>query len=121
MKPKAVKIVLMAQNMARAIAFHRDTLGFEESFSSPHWSELRVGDAILGIHGGGEGARVRTGLSLEFEDVAAAFAAAIEGGAEAVMEPQQREGEPIILAMIADTEGNEIGLTQYVGDSCTQG
>ncbi len=118
MRPRAVKFVLMAQDMDRAVAFYRDTLGFEEAFSSPHWSELRHGDAILGIHGGGDGARVRTGLSLEFEDVAAAFTAALKGGAKAVMEPERREGEPIILAFVADTEGNEIGLTQFVGDPC---
>lgn len=115
MKPELVKIVLYAQDMDRAVAFYRDVLGFEESFTSPHWSELRHGDAIIGLHGGGDGSRRESGLSIQYADVAAAFARAISAGAMAVQEPEQREGEPIILSMLADPEGNEIMMTQWVG------
>lgn len=115
MKPEAVKYMLMAADMDRAVAFYRDTMGFEESFSSPHWSELNFGDAILGIHGGGDGSRNMTGLSLQYGDVKAAFESAVSAGAESIEPPVQREGEPIILATIADPEGNVIMLTQYVG------
>jgi len=116
MKPQVVKYLLMAQDMDRAVAFYRDTLGFSESFVAPYWSELRFGDAILGLHGGGEGERQQTGLSIQYEDVQMAFAAAIQSGATAIQAPEQREGEPIILASIADPEGNVIMLTQYVGE-----
>lgn len=116
MKPAAVKFLLMVQDMDRAVAFYRDTLGFSESFSSPHWSELRFGDAILGLHGGGDGTRRETGLSVQYADVPVAFDLAVAAGAVPVQPPEQREGEPIILATIADPEGNEIMLTQYVGE-----
>lgn len=102
--------------MDRAVAFYRDTLGFTEGFVSPYWSELRFGNAILGLHGGGDGSRNQTGLSIQYEDVAQAYARAIKSGAEAVQAPEQREGEPIMLASIADPEGNVIVLTQYVGE-----
>ena len=115
MKPQAVKYVLMAQDMDRAVAFYRDVLGFTENFSSPDWSELRFGDAILGLHGGGDGTRQQTGLSMQYEDVATAYSQAIGSGAAGIQAPEQREGEPIILASIADPEGNVIMLTQYVG------
>lgn len=107
--------MLMAQEMDRAIAFYRDTMGFEESFSSPYWSELKFGDAILALHGGGDGTRNETGLSVQYEDVSSAFDLALEAGASAVQPPEQREGEPIILASICDPEGNILMLTQYVG------
>lgn len=112
---QAVKFVLMAQDMDRAVAFYRDVMGFTEDFSSPYWSELRFGNAILGLHGGGDGSRQQTGLSVQYEDVERAFSQAIESGATGVQAPEQREGEPIILASIADPEGNVIMLTQYVG------
>lgn len=114
-QPQAVKYVLTAQDMDRAVAFYRDTIGFTECFVSPHWSELRFGDAILGLHGGGDGSLNQTGLSIQYADVRSAYAAAVAAGATAVQAPEQREGEPIMLATVADPEGNVIMLTQYIG------
>ncbi len=116
MKPQAVKYMLMAQDMDRAVAFYRDAMGFDESFASADWSELRFGDAILALHGGGDGTRKPSGLSIQYEDVSAAFARAVEAGAVALRHPERRAYEPIILAVVGDPEGNEIMLTQYVGD-----
>ncbi|RYD19516.1 MAG: VOC family protein [Verrucomicrobiaceae bacterium] len=115
MKPEAVKYLLMAADMDRAVAFYQNTMGFDQGHVSPCWSELRFGDAILALHGGGEGSRNPTGLSLQYADVRQAHAAAVAAGAVSIHEPEQREGEPIILATIADPEGNVIMLTQYVG------
>ncbi|MFT4176490.1 MAG: VOC family protein [Luteolibacter sp.] len=114
-KPEAVKYVLYAQDMNRAVAFYRDIMGFAEGFVSPDWSELRFGDTILGLHGGGDGSRNPTGLSIQYADVFGAYALAIESGATAIQAPEQREGEPIILSSIADPEGNILMLTQYTG------
>ena len=116
MKPQVVKYMLMAQEMDRAVVFYRDTMGFEVSFSSPYWSELKFGDAILALHGGGDGTRNETGLSIQYEDVKTAFDMALKAGAISVKPPEQREGEPIILASICDSEGNILMLTQYVGN-----
>ena len=115
MKPQAVKYVVMAKDMDRAVAFYRDTLGFAEDFASPYWAELRFGDAIIGLHGGGDGSRRKTGLSIHYEDVEGAFSLALSNGGAAISAPERREGEPIILSTILDPEGNEIMLTQYVG------
>lgn len=116
MKPLAVKYLIMAEDMDRAVIFYRDTMGFAESFTSPYWSELRFGDAILGLHSGGDGSRRETGLSIQYEDIGQAYTKAIEAGAKGVQAPEQREGEPIKLASIADPEGNVIMLTQYIGE-----
>ena len=82
---------------------------------SEYWSELKFGDAIIGIHGGGDGSANPTGISLQYSDVKQVYQSAIEAGAIAIVEPHQREGEPIILGELRDAEGNEIMLTQYVG------
>lgn len=118
MKPQAVKFMLMVEDMDRAVVFYRDVLGFTEGFASSYWSELRLGDAIVALHGGGDGSRCETGLSVQYGDVSTAFEAATRGGGTVLTAPEQREGEPIILARISDPEGNVIMLTQYVGDAC---
>ncbi len=115
MKPQAVKYMIEAIDMNRAVKFYRDVLGFEESFTSMHWSELSHNGAIIGIHGGGDEVDRSTGISLQYEDVRSAYSEAITGGARSLQEPHQREGEPIILSSIRDPEGNLITLTQYVG------
>ncbi|MEM9020979.1 MAG: VOC family protein [Planctomycetota bacterium] len=115
MKPQRMKFVLMAQQMDRAEVFYRDAMGLVLAFSSPHWTELTHGDAVLALHSGGDGTRRATGLSLQYEEVGEVFAQAIAAGATAIQAPARREGEPIILATLADPEGNEIMLTQYVG------
>lgn len=115
MRPIVVKYLLMVKDMDRAIRFYRDTMGFTEGFSSPHWSELRFGDAVLALHGGGDGSPKPTGLSLQYEDVSKAFEVAIAAGAVKTRAPERRDGEPIMLAVVRDPEGNEIMLTQYVG------
>ncbi|MEM7600679.1 MAG: VOC family protein, partial [Verrucomicrobiota bacterium] len=104
-----------AAQMDRAVAFYRDVLGFEEVSVSPYWSELSHGGAILGIHGGGDELPKPTGLSIQYEDVSFAYDSAISAGATGLMNPEQREGEPIMLASIRDPEGNEIMLTQFAG------
>lgn len=116
MKPQCIKYVIMAEDMPRAVAFYRDVLGFDEGQMSPYWSELRSGDAIVGLHSGGDGSRRSTGLSVQYEDVEAVFRHAVDSRAAPIQEPSRREGEPIILCSIADPEGNEIMLTQYGGD-----
>jgi predicted enzyme related to lactoylglutathione lyase len=114
MKVEAVKVVLMTADMGRAIAFW-SVFGFQERFRDDHWSEVALGDVILGLHGGGDGRRNPTGLSLQVDDVSEAVRRAREAGATVEREPEDRPGEPIKLADLVDPEGNVFMLTQYVG------
>lgn len=116
MKLEKVKYVLLAQDMERAVAFYADTFGLTKSFVSPWWSELLFGDAIIALHGGGEGGQNVTSLSLQVDDVVEACAAIEAAGGTIVEPPVQREGEPIKLGRFADQEGNLVMLTQYVGE-----
>jgi predicted enzyme related to lactoylglutathione lyase len=115
MKPEKVKFMLMAADMRRAVRFYRDVIGLEEVFVSDFWSELRHGDAIIALHGGHDGTRNPTGLSFQFEDVLAKADSIREAGATILQAPGQREGEPILLGIYRDAEGNEVFITQYVG------
>ena len=49
-----VEVVVYTQDMARATAFYRDTLGLEPDFESPHWTTFRTGACTLALHAGAE-------------------------------------------------------------------
>ena len=115
MRPEKVKFMLLAANMQRAVAFYSRAMGFEQIFVSDFWSELRVGDAILALHGGHDGSVTPTGLSLQFGDVFEAADRIEAAGGKIIEVPNQREGEPILLGRYRDAEGNEGFITQYVG------
>lgn len=115
MKIEAVKYMLMAQDMDRGVAFYRDVIGLEVSLHTPHWSELKHGDAIVALHGGGSGDFQKTGLSFQVADIEAACAEIKAGGGTIRKEPEAREGEPIKLADATDPEGNGFMVTEYVG------
>ncbi len=111
---KTVKTMLQVQDMSRAIDFYK-TLGFSPGYLSPHWSELVFRDTALGLHDGGDGSKNATGLSLQFEDLTEAYKTALSHGASSISKPKRQQGEPIKLATIEDTEGNQIMLTEFTG------
>jgi predicted enzyme related to lactoylglutathione lyase len=115
MRIEKIKFMLMAQDMDRAVAFYRDVIGLEPGYVSPHWSELRFGDAIVALHGGGSGHFHETGLSFQVEDLDAAVAEVTAGGGTIRNPPESRPGEPIRLVELTDPEGNGFMLSQYLG------
>lgn len=115
MKPEKVKFMIMAADMKRAVSFYRDVIGLEEIFVSDFWTELRHGDAIVALHGGHDGSRNPTGLSIQYEDVLTMTEKIAKAGAKILRPPEQREGDPILHGVYRDAEGNEVFITQYVG------
>lgn len=112
MKIQAVKYMLMAQDMNRAVRFYRDVIGLSLAFESEGWSELTHGDAIVALHGGHNGSRNAIGLSLQVDDVTTAVAAVVEAGARLESGPTVLDDEGITIADLVDPEGNTIMLTQ---------
>ncbi len=55
MRIESLKYILMGQDMDRAVAFYRDVVGLKVNSQSPMWSELAHGDAVVALHGGGNG------------------------------------------------------------------
>jgi catechol 2,3-dioxygenase-like lactoylglutathione lyase family enzyme len=47
-----VEVVVYTQDMARATAFYRDTLGLEPTYESEHWTTFRTGACTLALHAG---------------------------------------------------------------------
>ena len=115
MQIENVKFMLMVQDMDRAIEFYRDIIGLEPGFTSPFWSEMHYGDAIVALHGGGTGTVTDTGLGFQVTDVNAACTRVAGGGGKIRQQPESRPGEPILLAQAIDPEGNCFMLSQYTG------
>ena len=114
MNVEVVKYMLMAQNMDRGVAFYRDVIGLDVDLQSDFWSELKIGDAIVALHGGGSGDFNDTGLSFQVEDIDRACMEVAKGGGRVLSGPADRPGEPIRLASLVDTEGNGFTINQYV-------
>jgi lactoylglutathione lyase len=110
MQVERVKYVIWAADPARATHFYQTVFGAELLRATPHISELEIAGAIIAIHGGGEGKRTWTGISLQVADVVAGAAEVVAGGGILNSEPQEEDGEPPHLAMCVDPEGNEFML-----------
>lgn len=104
--------MVMAADMERAVRFYREAFGLTVRFTSPGWSELAFGDAVVALHGGGTSEPRDTGLGFEVDDIDAACRAVTTHGGAVVRAPENRPGEGITLATVADTEGNRLFLSQ---------
>ena len=110
MHVERVKYVIWAADLARATEFYQTVFGAEVTRSNSHISELEVAGAVIGIHGGGEGKKTWTGISLQVADVVAGAAEVVANGGGLTREPQEEDGEAPHLAMCFDTDGNEFML-----------
>jgi predicted enzyme related to lactoylglutathione lyase len=108
-----VYFMLDAVDMDRAVAFYRDGVGLSISFTSPDWSELTAAGATVALHGGGTSTEPRqTGLGFEVDSLEEAVEHAVAAGGSIVVPPADRAGEGILLAMVADPEGNIVSFAQ---------
>lgn len=109
-----MKTILWVQDMERAVRFYVDVFGLEIGMQSPYWSELLHQGSMLALHGGAGGAPGPTQLGFQVSDVDAAVDVAVMHGAVVVDPPANRQGEPIRIASIKDSEGNVIAVSQYL-------
>ena len=111
-KVTQTKFLLSANKMKRAIKFYQDVMGLEIKCQSTHWSELKFGDAIVTLHGGGSGKFHATGLSFTVTDIHQAVDRVSKNGGTVRSKPEDRGTEGIILASVTDTEGNGFMISQ---------
>lgn len=109
---KETKFILNVKNMDRALKFYQDAMGLEVKMSSPHWSEMRLGTAIVALHGGGSGDFCPTGLSFTVDNIEQALQHISNNGGAVRSGPEDRSAEGIILADVTDPEGNGFMVSQ---------
>lgn len=114
MDVQKVYFMLMAQDMVRAVKFYRDIIGLEVRLHTENWSELGNDESVIALHSGGNGEYRPTGLGFVVSDVDAACGEVCSGRGRVVESPVERKGEGIILARLADPEGNGFTLTQRI-------
>ena len=112
MNIESIKYMLMVQDMDRALSFYTGVIGLEVGYQSDFWSELRLGDAIVALHGGGSADTEETGLIFQVDNIEAAVREIENGGGRVVSRPSDPPGEPIRLARVVDPEGNAFSLDQ---------
>jgi lactoylglutathione lyase len=113
--------IVMVSDMDRSIRFYRDTLGLKMRFQSPDWSEFDMGATTLALHGGGKVQGVAGGkeqlagtasIGFTVENVDATFRELKSKGVRFVMEPTERQGEGIRLAVAIDPDGLGVSFAQ---------
>lgn len=114
MKLEKIKTLLLAADMPRALAFYETVFGLVRGVESAQWSELTLGDAVIALHGGGDGSRHATDLCLQVDNIEVACRRIERAGGKVLTAPHRTPGDPVVLAAFADTEGNEVMLTQVV-------
>ena len=107
-----IKYTIWAVDSRRAAEFYTHLFGATVVRQNPHITELEIAGGLIAIHGGGEGLRTWTGITLQVPDVVAGAAAVRLAGGQCPREPQPEDDEPPHLAMCIDTEGNEFMLTR---------
>jgi lactoylglutathione lyase len=113
--------IVMVSDMDRSIRFYRDTLGLKMRFQSPEWSEFDMGQTTLALHGGGKVQAVAGGkeqlagtasIGFTVDNVDETFRELKSKGVRFVMEPTERQGEGIRLAVAIDPDGLGVSFAQ---------
>ncbi len=112
MQVERLKYLIWAADMDRAVTFYTQVFDGKITRQNAHVTDIAVADGVIGIHSGGEGKRIWTGLNFQVADVIAGAAEIVAAGGQLTREPQPENGEPPHLAMCIDPEGNEIMLSR---------
>lgn len=51
-------LICQVADMDRAVTFYRDVLGLDPGYTSPHWSEFKMGETRIGLHPSFDGSPV---------------------------------------------------------------
>ncbi|HEX7709383.1 MAG TPA: VOC family protein [Sphingomonadaceae bacterium] len=110
-------VIVGVKSLDAAVAFYRDTLGFEFQFSEPemHFASFKVGDMMFSLAEGAEevhgtGNR-NTGIGFAVADVDAAHSELAAKGVRFTMGPGKMPWGGY-MAMFVDPDGNEYYLDQ---------
>lgn len=103
----AIKFV---EDMDRAVAFYRDTLGLELKFQSPFWSEFATGETTLALHPASpENPAGGVELGLAVDSLAEFYGRRDELGIVFTEPPKEMHG--VHIARFRDVDGAEVSVS----------
>jgi lactoylglutathione lyase len=115
-------LMVNVSDMARSVAFYRDTLGLRLKFESPEWTEFDTGTTTLALHrapcpdakpAGFTGPMAGScSFGFSVEDLDATCRGLQSKGTRFLMPPTLREEEGIRLAVFLDPDGLAISIAQ---------
>jgi predicted enzyme related to lactoylglutathione lyase len=116
MRVTSISRVIGAEDMARATAFYRDVLGLRVVRQSPEWTDLTCGDGNLALqnfqHPRKEREHIPTMVLLTIGGDLDEAVIEVEAAGGKLLHTSNHEAAPVIVAHVADTEGNAIQLVK---------
>ena len=105
-------IVIPVKDVAAASTFYRTVFGAEPHTDTPYYVGFNLGGLEIGLnpHGHATGMVGPTAYHAT-EDVEASVAELVEAGAT-VVSPATSVGGTTVVAIVADADGNHLGLIQ---------
>jgi predicted enzyme related to lactoylglutathione lyase len=117
-------VIVAVTNMEESVNFYRDQLGLSLKFDSKDWTEFQTGTTTLALHptrrrnttGAGSSDLVAgtCSLGLNVPDLEATFKELQSKGVKFVMNPTERPGEGIRVAVCLDPDGLQISIVQSI-------
>ena len=104
-----VEVVVYVEDMARAMAFYRDTLGLEPDFESEHWTTFRTGACTLALHPG----TTAPDPTFRVDDIEAEHSRLAAAGVEVTEIREPAPGRRVFDA--TDSEGNRFSIESRAG------
>ena len=124
-------VMVNVSDMARSVAFYRDTLGLVLKFESAGWSEYQTGATTLALHhappatgvGAGEAGAVAGTCSVGFsvESVDRTNAELEARGARFVVPPTDQAADGIRIAVCVDPDGLAISFAAPIAPEAPSG
>ena len=102
---------VVVTDMARATAFYGAAFDAATMFPSPRWTSLRVAGVRIGLFHDPAHIPGRIGLHFVVTDLAATCRAVDAAGGR-VVTPGREVAPGVVVADVADSEGNELSLRQ---------
>ena len=117
-------VIVAVSDMEKSVRFYRDQLGMTLKFESKEWTEFQTGPTTLALHptrqvragtsGSSELVAGACSLGVNVPDIEATFHELQSKGVKFVMNPTERAGEGIKLAVCLDPDGLQISMAQSV-------
>src|SRR5262245_11269868 len=117
-------VMVNVSDMARSVAFYRDTLGLALRFESPGWSEFDTGATTLALHlatappsapsGHAGPASGTCSIGFSVSSLASTYQDLMARGAHFVVPPTDQPNEGIRLAVCVDPDGLAISFAELI-------